>query len=47
MTPFPEQLRAFMLALPGVEAEATRGSPEDYDAAMATYPTFLGLAATS
>jgi hypothetical protein len=28
MTPFPEQLRAFMLASPGIEAEATRGSPE-------------------
>jgi hypothetical protein len=47
MTPFPEQLRAFMPASPGIEAEATRGSPEDYDDRMATYPTFLVLAATS
>jgi hypothetical protein len=27
MTPFPEQLRPFMAASPGIEAEATGGSP--------------------
>jgi len=42
MTPFPEQLRAFMLASPGIEAEATRGSPEDYDDRNGYLPDFLG-----
>ena len=42
MTPFPEQLRAFMLASPGIEAEATRGSPEDYDDRNGNLPDFLG-----
>jgi endonuclease G, mitochondrial len=42
MTPFPEQLRAFMLASPGIEAEATRGSPEDYDDRNGYLADFLG-----
>jgi hypothetical protein len=42
MTPFPEQLRAFMPASPGIEAEATRGSPEDYDDRNGYLADFLG-----
>jgi hypothetical protein len=42
MTPFSEQLRAFMPASPGIEAEATRGSPEDYDDRNGNLPDFLG-----
>ena len=42
MTPFPGQLRAFMLASPGIEAEATRGSPEDYDDRNGYLADFLG-----
>ena len=42
MTPLPEQLRAFMLASPGVEAEAIRGSPGDYDDRNGYLPDFLG-----
>ena len=42
MTPFPGQLCAFMLASPGIEAEATRGSPEDYDDRNGYLPDFLG-----
>lgn len=41
MTPFPEQLRAFMPASPGIEVEATRGSPEDYDDRNGYLPDFL------
>ena len=47
MAPFPEQLRAFMLASPGIEAEATRGSPEDYDDRNGYLPDFLGAGASS
>ena len=42
MTPFPGRLRAFMLASPGFEVEATRGSPEDYDDRNGYLPDFLG-----
>jgi hypothetical protein len=42
MTPFPEELRAFMLASPRIEAEAIRGSPEDYDERNGYLPDFLG-----
>ena len=42
MIPFPEQLRAFVLASPGIETEATRGSAEDYDDRNGYLPDFLG-----
>jgi len=41
MTPFPEQLRAFMHAS-GIEAEGTRGSPEDYADRNGYLADFLG-----
>ena len=43
MTAYPGQLRAFMVASLGIEAEATRGSPEDYDDRNGYLPDFLGV----
>ena len=42
MAPSPEEVRAFMLASPGIEVEATRGSPEDYDDRNGYLADFLG-----
>ena len=41
MNQFSDQLRAFMLASPGIEAEATRGRVEDYEDRNGYLPDFL------
>lgn len=42
MIPSPGQLRAFMLSPPGIEAETTGGSSEDYDDRTGYLADFLG-----